>query len=96
LLRFHEESRILLVEHRAPPSAHKLLDEIFRNPATTAAMAAERLGMTVMSAGRAIQALTDRNILEEATGRRRDRVFVARRLLHAIEADSGVEDDDDP
>lgn len=94
LLRFHEESRIQLLEHGAPPSAHKLLDEIFRNPATTAATAAERLGMTVMSATRAIQALVDHNILEEVTGRRRDRIFVARRLLHAIEADSGVEDED--
>jgi Fic family protein len=92
LLRFHEESRILLVQHRAPPSAHKLLEEIFLNPATTPAMAAERMSMTVMSATRAIQALAERNIIEEVTGRRRDRVFVARRLLHAIEADSGVEE----
>jgi hypothetical protein len=44
-----------------------------------------------MSATRAVQALMDQGILEESTGRRRDRVFVVASLLEAIEADSNIE-----
>jgi Fic family protein len=92
LMRLHEQYRQALLGARAAPSAHRLTEDLFVIPATTASMAARRLGVTVMSASRSIQALTELGILEEVTGRRRDRVYLAGRLVETIEAESGVED----
>jgi len=88
----HEEYRQKLLHERAPPSAHNLLEHLFVSPATTAGLASRRLGVTVMSAARAIQLLCDLGILTEVTGRKRDRVYLAQGLVRAIESESGVED----
>jgi len=92
LLQLHDDHRQSLLGVRAAPSAQRLLEDLFVSPATTASLAATRLGVTVMSATRAIQTLVELGILEEVTGRRRDRIYLARGLVEAIEADSGVED----
>lgn len=88
----HEEYRRKLLDQKAPPSAHNLLELLFVSPATTASSTSSRLGVTVMSAGRAIQLLCDLGILEEVTGRKRDRVYLAQGLVHAVESESNVED----
>jgi Fic family protein len=92
MLRLHQDYRRELLLAKAPPSAQRLVDQLFETPATTAAMAADRLSLTIMSATRAIQVLVKFGILEEVTGRRRDRVYVAPGLVEAIEADTGVQD----
>ena len=46
-----------------------------------------------MSASRAINTLVGLGILQEITGRKRDRVYVAWGLVGAIEDESGVEGD---
>ncbi len=92
MTELHESYRAQLLGRRAPPSAHQLLEELFLSPATTARFTAERLNVTVMSASRAIQLLCDLGILSEVTGRKRDRVYLARGLISAIDSDSGAED----
>jgi Fic family protein len=88
-----EESRKALLEAKAPPSAQRLLDLLFLSPATTLSDARQRLGVTSMSASRAIDVLVTTGILEEVTGRKRDRVYVARGLVNAIEDDSSIEEE---
>jgi Fic family protein len=88
----HEAYRQRLLEGRAPPSAHNLLELLFVGPATTASLASERLHVTAMSAGRAIQLLCDLGILDEVTGRKRDRLYLAKGLVEAIDAENNVED----
>jgi cell filamentation protein, protein adenylyltransferase len=88
----HEEYRQRLLVEKAPPSAHNLLELLFISPATTAKLSSLQLRVTVMSAARAIQLLCDLDILEEVTGRRRDRVYLAQGLVQAIESESNLED----
>jgi Fic family protein len=68
-------------EHRAL----SLLDELFVNPYTTVARAAQHLGVTAPTAARTIQILEKATMLEESTGREWGRVWLARPILEAVE-----------
>jgi cell filamentation protein, protein adenylyltransferase len=94
LMSLRDEYRRDLLRSKAPPSAQRLVDALFINPGTTLATAARELGVTAMSASRAIRSLCEHGILEEATGRQRDRVYVARAVVDAIETGIGLENDD--
>mgnify|MGYP000107535417 CR=1 FL=1 len=76
---------------RAPGLVLRLVDELFAVPATSVASAAKLLGVTQRSAQLTIGKLAQAGILEEATGRKRDRVFVGREILHVLEANATVE-----
>ena len=93
LTALHEAYRKALLQAKAPPSAHRLVDELFLNPATTLRVAALRLDVTPMSASRALDMLQSLGILQEITGRKRNRIYVAHDLVSAIEDDSEVEGD---
>ena len=67
-------------EHRA----QALLDELFVNPYTTVARAAEHLGVSSPTAASTIRVLEKAKLLEEATGREWGRVWVARPILAAV------------
>ncbi len=62
----------------------KLVDALFERPATTIGAATKLLGVTTASASANISKLVDANILTEITGRTRDRVYVARRILNLM------------
>jgi Fic family protein len=91
LRKLHEDYRQELLGHRAAPSAQRLLEELFMSPAVTVGLAAAKLGVTIVSATRAIEVLVEHGVLQEVTGRRRDRVYLARELVRAIEDDTDVE-----
>ena len=59
----------------------KLVDYLFESPAIRIGMAREHLGITFRAASQNVQKLVDAGILHEATGRDRNRVFVAREIL---------------
>ena len=65
----------------------KLVDEIFLVPMVTARRAEQRLGVTFRSAIQTIERLVANGILEEMTGRARNRVFVAREIISLLEAE---------
>lgn len=92
LRKLHEDYRQALLSHRAAPSAQRLLEELFISPAVTIGLAAAKLGVTIVSATRAIEVLVGHNVLQEITGRRRDRVYLARELVRAIEDDTELEE----
>ncbi len=68
----------------------KLIDALFGQPSMTIARAAEVLEVTAASASANIQKLEAAGILKEVTGRKRDRMYIAPRIL------SFVDDDEQP
>ncbi len=68
------------------PKALMLLDELFINPYTTVAKAAQVLGVTSPTAGKAIGVLVKAGMLKEITGREWGRFWVSDPIFHALEA----------
>lgn len=66
---------------RASALLLKLVDHLFGQPAIRIAMAEEVLGITFRAASLNVQKLVDAGILQEITGRKRNRVFVAHEIL---------------
>ncbi len=65
----------------------KLIDDLFAYPAISVARAAKRLGVTHRSAQLNVHKLVAQGILREATGRQRNRIYVAPAIIAAIEAE---------
>jgi len=65
----------------------KLVDELFHHPAITVPGAARQLKVTQRAASQNIVKLVRAGILAEATGRARNRIFVADGIIRAIEED---------
>jgi Fic family protein len=63
----------------------KLLDHLFHRPSVTIADVARVLGVTFASASASVRKLVAAGVLEEATGRKRDQVFVAPEIVRFIE-----------
>ena len=61
-----------------------LVDSLFERPAISIGAATKLLGVTTASASANISKLVAANILTEITGRTRDRVYVARRILNLM------------
>jgi Fic family protein len=63
----------------------RLVDLLFETPAITVPRVAERLGITWPGANGLVKRLIHLGIVEEATSRKRNRVYIARGILDAIE-----------
>lgn len=61
-----------------------LAESLIGFPVVTAPISANRLSVTYRSANRAIRILTDAGVLEEITGRRYGRIFVAREVIEIL------------
>ncbi len=70
----------------------QIVDYLFERPAIMVGHAAEQAGITYAAANNAIQVLVNDGVLEEATGNRRNRVFVAPQVMAAMT--SRVSEDD--
>lgn len=70
-----------------------LLDELFVNPYTTVARAAEHLGVTAPTAAKTIGVLERARMLKEATGRDWGRVWLARPILNLVDDRAPIESD---
>lgn len=62
-----------------------LLDELFSSPAMTIAQAAKHLKVTQRAAWLNIEKLVNAGILREATGRQRNRIFIAPEIIRIID-----------
>lgn len=85
LLNLWQKYRNELQEARASALLLQLVDELFSYPAITNSMAAQRLSITPRSAQLNIEKLQKANILEEATGRHRNRIYIAPEIISIIE-----------
>ena len=78
--RYHARLQVT----RASALLLKLVDHLFAQPAIRIAMAEEMLGITFRAASLNVQKLVDADILQEITGRERNRVFVAQEILSLL------------
>jgi Fic family protein len=74
------------------PRALALVDHLFVNPYLTVARAAELLNTSNQTARQAVRVLEDEDILQEVTGRRWGRVYVAGPILAALEGAGATEE----
>jgi Fic family protein len=70
---------------RSPALLLRLVDQLFVQPAITLRQTAEALGVTRRTAQRDIDRLVAEGILVESTGQKRNRVYVAREIIAAME-----------
>ena len=64
----------------------RLVELVFVRPVISIANVEERLGVTQPAASRLVQQMVDRGILEEVTGRQRNRRFAALEILEILDA----------
>ena len=88
LLDLQGEYRDSIQTTRATATLLTLVDDLFLDPWTTTAAAASLLKMTHRAAQGNIDKLVAAGILVEATGRRRDRIYIAPGIIEIIEKDS--------
>jgi Fic family protein len=72
-------------------SAIRLVDLLFEQPAVTAKQVADRLRLTFRTASLIIAKFVGQNILEEATGKERNRVYIAPEIIRTIQKDEADE-----
>ena len=85
LLRLWRTYRQRLQEASSSGLALRLVDELFESPVTSVQGVAQRLNITPRSAQMTVDRLINAEILQENTGRQRNRVYVASEILHAVE-----------
>lgn len=73
------------IESSRSQVTHRLVDLLFANLYVTAALVAERLKVTPVSARTAIGELQRRGILEEVTGRKSRRIYAAREIVQVLD-----------
>ncbi len=84
LLNLQMNLRNRVRQKRSSALLPRLIDELFRSPAITLARAQKTLECTPQTASNLIQRLVKHNVLVEATGRKRSRVFVCPQILELI------------
>ena len=96
LVDLQQRIRERLLEARATSTALRLVERLFGQPLTQVGTAATDLGVSFATAQRAIDILTDAGLLEEITGKRRNRLFVAREVLEIAYGFGSISIEDDP
>ncbi len=88
LLALREDYRArVMADTRAPGTALRILEALFGQPALSIPRAAASLELTQRSIQLQVARLASLGILHEATGRRRDRVFVAQGIIDVLNED---------
>lgn len=84
----NEDRRTLMNLDSTNVTAIRLFERLPEQPMITAAKAIEMLGTTKPTMNKAIQALEQAGILEEITGKPRNRIFSYRRYLNVLAEDT--------
>ena len=61
-----------------------MLDRIFANPVISIAHHADRMGISYHNAKRGVDFWVEQGLLQEATGQKRNRIFVANDILNLM------------
>lgn len=96
LVELQQRIRERLLEARATSTAFRLVERLFGRPLTQVGTAATDLGVSFATAQRAIDILTEAGLLEEITGKRRNRLYVAKEVLQIAYGFGSISIDDDP
>jgi len=86
LLRLWQGYRERFQSARSSALLLRLVDELFSRPAITVSWAATRLRITPRAAQLNIDKLVASGILKEATGRQRNRIYVANGIVRIVDA----------
>lgn len=86
LLALREAYRLRLQTARGSALPLRLVDELFMRPAVTIGGAQAALNVTWRAAQQNVERLVAAGVLEEVTGRARNRVYVAREIVGLLEA----------
>ena len=83
ILTLRERHRALITERlgRAAGNGHRVLESLFRQPLVTVAGVQRQVGTSYANANALVARMVGAGILEELTGRRRNRVFAYRAYL---------------
>jgi Fic family protein len=84
LAALREEWRAMFLTARTSGLLLKLVDHLFQQPALSMTMVRDLLGVTHATASARLRDLERAGIVREATGRTRDRIYVAPRILAVI------------
>ena len=84
LLRLHADYHGRVRSARSSGLLAALIDALFRVPSITMAQTARLLEITPAAASHNVRRLVELGILSEATGRRRNQVFVAREIIGVL------------
>jgi Fic family protein len=87
LLALQRDYRSRVQKARSSSLLIKLIDALFVTPAITAGGVGELLSITATPAQNALDRLIDAGILEEVTGQKRNRVYLAREIVRVIDED---------
>ena len=79
--RFDKDRERVLTVGRRSGSALRVLDVLKERPMTSIQLAASRTGLSFPSAGAALTLLQDQGVVQEITGRSRNRVYAYRKYL---------------
>lgn len=84
LLKLSESYERRLRRNKATKNASRLKEHLFSNPYITAGNASQYLGVSFVTAQRAIDCLIQNGVLRAADSRKRNRVFLAREILSIL------------
>lgn len=85
LVELRDEYRRRLIGARASALPLRLADELFARPAVSVSRVCDVLGVTRRSAQINVDKLVAAGILREATGKQRNRVYVADDIIRAVQ-----------
>lgn len=87
ILDLHAEYQGMVdMSKKIPESAHRLIDEIFLNPVISISGLSKKWNTSFMAVKRGVLRLIDIGILREVTGRKRNRLFIAPKLMELLTA----------
>lgn len=91
ILSLHTEYQSTLQgTKKIPETAHKLIDEIFNNPVISISGLSKRWNTSFNSVKRGVVRLVGLGILQEVPGRKRNRLFVATKLMDLLSRTEGA------
>lgn len=91
IVRLREEHRARIQEHGHGANEHRLLDLLFQRPLVNISLVAGQLGITGVTASRIIDRLTAIGLLDEISGRDRNRVYRYTPYWRLFQEDTGIE-----
>ena len=85
LFELRETYRERFQREGARPNLLEAINHLFANPVSSIGELAQVLGVTFEAARRLVGSLEERGVLEEITGRRRNRVYAAREIVEVLQ-----------
>jgi len=88
LFDLQDTYRSIIQKARVAPSVDRLLEMVFVIPMVSAKLVAEKLSLSIAGAQIAIDRMVELNILQEITGKKRNRIYSAREIVRTLEGET--------